>query len=397
MDHRTGISALVVAALATSSAVSAQDAPSLLEHCGSASGLEVGDTVEVRIENPDAERPLRYTGVSMDGYLYQVTSGFFAEDGRIGISNVGSSEVLIFNADGTLSTEVGGAGGGPAEFGRLRRVRIAPEGSWFVATDLTFGVKRFGLQGEHLGGTRIRLPQSFLILDAMPVGRNDVLVLGWGLAHPGRRSTRQTRLIRRTAVVSHYDSTGVSGQVLVEIPTKDSFFMVYDGGASQGSMPIGHTPWMVRIGHSCFAHAVAESADVEIRTATGDLMARLSIPQVDVSLTEREWEQVMDSVVEQSGREGEWDFSSFPPLEARPAWNRAAFDEVQQHLWLEQDHHRTKPARRWLLVDLEDATAQWVEAPPGAKWLLDVEDDRVLLLTTGEFDVEAVQIFRRLR
>jgi hypothetical protein len=321
--------------------------------------------------------------------LFLVASGFFAADGSLGLTNFGTNEILVFGTNGPLLARIGGAGAGPEEFRQISAARLSSDGETVVAFDLLAqSTKRFTLAGEFLGSERI---------DSLAVSRLDAVfpISDGGLIAQQRTTYGGTRTfgeVRHGRVpILRISPTGTSMREIADLPASEQVtYELEPPRFSVSLIPFAARPWIIVDSDGCLVHPVEREPIVAVRTADGELLLRIVLPFLDLSLSSDAWDAQL-----QRWREGEHE--SFPeipqPFANRPGWSGGQFDG-EARIWLEQYHDLLDGASGWWVIDLLSGTVGFAPAPPGAARLIAVTPDRAAVVIQDELDVETVMTFR---
>ncbi len=330
---------------------------------------------------PGSELPAVSVERELHAEYFRVVDGVLLEGGGAVVANAGASELLYFSPDGARVARAGGPGGGPREFMRLTSARQGAGSGILSAWDASYGLKRFGIDGEFIDATPLRggVPR----VDGFAVDGGVVVV-------EARAGARNGSVLERSYAVVLIAPDGRSHDVRIE-RRPDQILLQLDHGFSALSMPFVGPFWVEPVGGGCVLLGDPESPDLEIVDLGGTSRARIELPWIDTALSEEVWDAWTEERVRTGGHEDEWDFDDVPRPRARGAW-RSAFMDTRGLIWAEPDREDDEPRDRILRVDLRTASATWVALPPRTSRVLDAEGDRVLLVILDDLDVEHVVV-----
>jgi hypothetical protein len=323
--------------------------------------------------------------------LYRVGTASFLPDGALAVTNVGSGEILVFDRAGNLSASMGGVGPGPAEFGSLLSAAPLGGSDTIVALDgRAQAAKLFRASGELIRTVPLERSPLHPVEMLLPFGTGFVGLGRWTWSSQGRELVAGAK--SASVPITLFDEQGGAVRVLASIPGRDHLILfTANGGFSTMSRPLGPSPWITIVG-DCVAHPVAGRAAVALRSATGALIRELAVPGVDLTISSREWDEIVTRAKRSGeGHGGTWD-EPWPPPEAKPAWRRGAYDGGR-YLWLQRYDAPGVAARGWDVLDIATGGSRWVEAPPGVVALLAARGESLALLKTAELGLEIIDFW----
>lgn len=379
----------------------------------SAGRVEVIDSAGVRIVSngplaggpelvPAGAQPTLEIG-SLDGdpayQLFQVSDAARLDDGTVVVTNAGSREVKVYEADGSHRVTFGGAGRGPSEFGYP--VGLTPMGGDTVQIQDRMDRVTFTASGEFVGRATHR-PDALNAL--FPGGFSEggtwltdgALVAPiharWsGPPTPGSLRRPEMTFVRIGPGMASVDTLGVFGgmlQQMVEVASSQR-------PLQPAVPPFGtNTTWSVKARDGSVL--LADNADPQVRVygpGGGLTLVRWQAEPEPVRAAE------VDRVLD------EW----------RTGWASERLEE-NERVWAQMDTPETKPfyARAahgrdgsiWVLVSdpfLDPAATYQVFAPdgtyrgraafPGPFIVQDAGPDWVLGVATDENDVEYLRMY----
>mgnify|MGYP001826116403 CR=1 FL=1 len=128
-----------------------------------------------RLQLPERDRPMEaeltdvFSIGALDGHEWEtfarISSVAFDRDGNLVVLDRGNQKVVKVDGAGELLSEMGGAGGGPGEFGSPVSLSVLPDG-----TVVVFDVRKRGFSIFHADGTFGRTVPLVGGFEAMPGG-----------------------------------------------------------------------------------------------------------------------------------------------------------------------------------------------------------------------------------
>lgn len=394
--RRTGLSALLSAALTLATTSCGQDAGTGGD--GGFSGVEVTDSGGVltvalgRIENlsPTELTPtLVYSTLQNDIPLFQVTAAVLLEGGRAALANSGAREVLLLAADGSLDKRAGGGGEGPGEFGEVTAMFKGLDG--FLVYDARMGrMNEFTDSGDFV--TSWSFGSGSRIVDLKPLARG---VDGETLAIVGDSRYFDADGVRRdTTPLLMFPQPEGEPDTLALLPAAELSYQTIPGGIS--------TRFDVGFGRDVVAFGLVDRAIVG---ETGSL--DLSIYRTDGTRTRRvygdgggvmvtpgdvsEWRS--EQLAEAAGLPPEFveALENVPYNETFPAFGTAVLGPGES-VWIALYARPGDETRGWLVVGPDGELIGRMDLPAGAQ-VLAVDADRVALVQRDELDVEDFRIY----
>lgn len=326
------------------------------------------------------------SGLDPSRAFYQVHAGAFLSTGGLVLANSGTSEVLVFDADGGLQHVLGRPGAGPGEFTELVDVDVLP-GDLIVALDgrlhrLTiFSPDGIVSRTVPLDWPGPGNPRELLLL---PGGRFAVFLrwssslVGGGEAPVGRSRLPQPvhvfhedgRFLRTAATPPgiEFHSPEPHHWVLPLLPR------VPVVGVSGGDLVVGPGET-----YELQVNSLSEGLTRIIRLTGGgavtssltDSMKRLRLA-LQPTEEAREYAQAA--------------FDELPVPETVPPFTYMLVDD-EDRLWVSDFAWYGRTPREWTVFDAAGTVAARVHVPEQVR-LLDVQSDRVLGVRLDELDVE---------
>lgn len=305
--------------------------------------------------------------------LFQVSDATRFGDSRIVIANSGSSEIRIFNPDGSHDRTWGSRGDGPGEFIPRGPAAVAPWPGDSIAAADAVGRPRlslFDMNGNH--GRDVTLDASRgNILDVLPNGR----IVSKGSEHFNRNAVFETRdLVRLETEWSVLDADGTLYASLGRQPSMESYFSELWGG------DMVH-PFERRAEGAVWGNLVAvgvsDGYEIKAFAADGSL----------VRIVRRDWDPRVPTQAEYDER-APW---GVPPVDAYPAFDEILSDAAG-YLWVREYRMSDEEAAVWTVFDPEGRVLGLVETPEGLD-IFEIGTDYVLGSAEDELGVEYVQLW----
>ena len=309
--------------------------------------------------------------------LFQVADATRLGDGRIVIANSGSSELRVFDADGSHERTWGSRGEGPGEFSVRGPAAVARwPGDSIAASD---AVRRprlsiFEMNGKHVRDVALHATRGN-ILDVLPNGR----IVSQGSQVFNRNAVFETRdLVRLESEGSVLDVDGTLYASLGRLPHSEAYFSEVWGG------DILH-PFERRAAGAVWGNLVAigvpDSYEIKGYAADGSL----------VRIVRRDWDPRTPTQAEYDER-APW---GVPPVDAFPAFGEILSDRAG-YLWVSEYRMSGDEATVWTVFDPEGRVQGLVETPERLD-IFEIGADYVLGLAEDGLGVEYVQFWSLLR
>ena len=305
--------------------------------------------------------------------LFQVADATRLGDGRIVIANSGSTELRVFNADGSHERTWGSRGEGPGEFSVRGPAAVATwPGDSIAASDAVVRPRLsiFDMNGNHgrdvtVGATRGN------ILDLLPDGK----IVSQGSQVFNRMAVFETRdLVRLESEWTVLDIDGTLYASLGRLPRGEAYFSELLGG----DMPHPfERSTMGAVWGDLVAVGVQDSYEIKAMDADGSL----------VRIVRRDWDPRTPTQAEYDER-APW---GVPPVDAFPAFDEILADRAG-YLWVSEYRVSGEGATAWTVFDPEGRVQGLVETPEGLE-VFEIGADYVLGLAEDELGVEYVQLW----
>lgn len=318
--------------------------------------------------------------------LFRVTDATRLPDGRIVIANAGSSELRVFNPDGTHAATWGRRGEGPGEFASGSPAIVAQWPGDSVAAPNRGRLSVFDKDGNHGRDVRLELVVANVV-DLLPDGG---IVTG-GIARMHGAMTGSTGSVRPDVEWKVLGADGKLDASFGEFPGTEWWAVFSLGGQIESSRvhPFGRNTvgaaWgdLVAIGDQASYEIKAFAADgslVRIVRRDGDL-EKPTRADLD-AYWERRYADLPDDRRANSLREAK----DVGLVDAYPAFSRIVADRVG-NLWV-----REYRSRVWTVFDREGGVQGLIEIPPRFG-VFEIGEDYLLGLVRDELGVEYVQLW----
>lgn len=334
--------------------------------------------------------PVVRVGTSAEQGLYQVAGALRLGNGELVITDGATEEIRVFGPDGLHRRTFGGAGDGPGEFGRITVLGRLAGDSIAVWDDRKRALTVFSADGT-LGRTVTpgsSSPRGQVIVGAGVFGDGDVLVHGSSPATELEPGT-----VRHDRWLFRLDDDG--WREIGALPAPDLYLRRHpSGGMSLSDAPFQRDGLTGVRGDRLYTFDTAEPVIRGFQGAHPVLEIRDAAPSVPV--TDEVRERYLDRLLE--GRD--------PEAAARA---RPLLREMIEHETLPRGSgmHVSAEGRIWLLpfrypntdrpqrftVLAPDGTPVRRVSVPARYEVLWAEEDRVVVLSRDEVDVEVVSVF----
>ena len=383
--------------------------------CGDASettedglGVVVEDSAGVTIvENnpaaPDSRLPWRFgaqpslsIGTVASGgpdELFRVNDATRLADGRIVIANSGSSEVRVFNPDGSHSGTWGGRGEGPGEFTSYSPAAVASwPGDSIAAPDP--GGRRlsiFDMDGSH--GRDVALDATRLgVVDLLPDGK--IFTSGSMILNPEISGSRG--LARYYVEWAVLDANGALHASLGGFPMFEEWAIEVeaDGRVWETPHPFGRGTKGAVWGE-LVAVGVQDSYEIKAFATDGSLVRivrRKGDPRRSAQADQDEYfaRLVADRPPEERA-EALRSLRDMPLVDSYPAFEEILADRAG-YLWVREYRMFGEGDAVWTVFDAEGRIQGLVETPPGLD-VFEIGEEYVLGVVEDDLGVEYVQLW----
>lgn len=368
--------------------------------------VELGDPAALALPEWHVDEPhFTLGGASAEGTdraLFRVRSAHLLDDGGLLVVNGGAQELLRFDAEGTRTRRIGGAGDGPGEFRAPEWVGALGEASLAV-----YDVRhaRFTLlDGEGtVTGTRAAAPPQLPgyvagIGGVVPEPRG-ATADGTMLFSPGFNRVFGTSGTRVDTLVHFLAPSGGGAPILLTpIPDEPRFFASIAGpdgstGAMTVSVPFGGRPF-AGAGGERVALATSERWEVLLFDASGASVARVRALPVRPRVTSEDaaaWTESRLAGASSDRRASlEEAYAQVPFPERHPALEGLHVDRAGR-TWIGEALPPGRDVRRWLVLDPGGEPLARVSLPAEVR-ILDVTDEEIVVVGQDDLDVEELRV-----
>lgn len=318
--------------------------------------------------------------------LHRVVGSSRMADGRIVVGNAGTDELRFYGPDGAHLESVGGRGGGPGEFQRLRSIRLITGDSVLVYDSSNRRVSIFDPWGAFVRSYEIApfTGQPAFVHHVLPFP--DGSVLAGAFRFRSSRVRVETGLSRDTSTLVHCDAEGQLIASIGQFPA-----MEWYTGPEIPRMEV-----LFARGTDFAVHGehffVGDNASYRIaeyrRDGTLVRIIRRSLDAVpvtagDIDLERQAW---LDNLAE----EEQW-MADVPAPPTMPAYSAVRVD-TDGNLWVERYQPHGEDVANWTVFNREGSMLGTVDVP--AKFdVHQIGADYVLGSWHDEMNVEHVRLF----
>ena len=323
--------------------------------------------------------------------FFEVTDATRLADGRIVIANSGSSEIRVFNADGSHAATWGRRGEGPGEFTYgPSAVALWPGDSIAAPNPGGREVSLFDLDGNH--GRDVALNASLgNVEDLIPAGK---IVASSVMIEPGTPGS--SNLIRYITEWAVLDADGTRNASLGEFLVSEDWTIRGPDGSIQGSSP---HPFGRRTSSAVWGELVAigvqDSYEIKAFAADGTLARIVRHGGDPESPTQDDMDALFDrmfgNLPDEAQARARSMLQDMPPVDSYPAFEEILADGVG-YLWVREYRKFGEGAAVWTVFDPEGRVQGLVETPAGLN-VFEIGEDYVLGSAEDEMGVEHVQVW----
>ena len=350
--------------------------------------ISLGRVGELAAPELAAEPVFSTRGLGIE--LFRVGDALLLGDGGLAVANTGDSEVLIFSADGSLATRVGGEGEGPGEFSEITTL-LATESGFLVYDRRMARLSEFSETWRFL--TSSRLDAENAIVSLRPLATDTA---GHVLAILGeQRFFFPEGMKRDTTPLLSFKNPGAEPETLGLLPAKEwSYGGIPGGGATRSEPPFGRDIVAKGFGD----RALIGDTDVlslSIYRADGRLTRRIRGTGGGWAVTAEEIEASRAELLARRGSDApEWyrhAVESGPHRGTHPAFHSAVLgpDEMA---WIGLAARLGEETRRWLVIGADGQLQGWLDLPAKAS-VLAMDADRFAILLHDANDEEEVRLY----
>ena len=361
----------------------------LVSDSAGVTNITLGRVEELSV--PLVEANLVFSTRDLGIELFWVGDALLLENGGLAVANTGSSEVLLFSADGSLTARLGGQGEGPGEFSEVTTLLATDSG--FLAYDARLArLNEFAESGEFLTSTPLSAQSAIVSLKPLATDAAGHMLAIFGeqryfLPEGMKRDT--TPLLSFIDLAADPDTLGV-------LPATEWSYGGIPGG--------GFTRTEPAFGRDIVARGFRDRAligdndvlSLSVYAADGGLTRRIRGSAGGGTVTPQEigtWR------AERLARRGldapDWYMEfveSAPYRETHPAFD-AAILGPDEMVWIGLATRPGETTRRWLVLGPDGQPKGWLDLPAEAS-VLAIDADRFLLLQRTALDEEDLRLYR---
>ena len=340
---------------------------------------------------PDLTPTLVFSTRDLGVELFWVGDAVLLGNGGLALANTGSSEVLLFSGDGSITARIGGQGEGPGEFSSVTTLLATDEG--FLAYDARLArLSEFSESGEFL--TSSPLSAQSAIVDLRPLASdaagNMLAILGqqrFFLPEGTKRDT--TPLLSFTDSATEPDTLGM-------LPAQEWTYGGMPGGGMTRTEPA--------FGRNIVAGGFRDRAligdndvlSLSVYAADGRLTRLIQGSGGGWSVTDEEIEAWRAARLARRGPDAPDYYVEFvrnaPWRETHPAFHAAVLGPDEM-VWIALATRRDEVMRSWLVLGPDGQPRGRLDLPADAN-VLAVDADRLVTLQRDALDEEEVRLYR---
>lgn len=348
--------------------------------------------------------PAKASRIETDGeqVLHSVQSGVIIDDGAI-VASRGTSNLHVVNPSGETSRTLGREGNGPGEFQRLGEAIVRTDGRVVAYDRSTRRLAFYDLDGSLELDHRVPTPEgvsAFGTLSGLAGGFPDGGLLLWVGIAPREEFTPVPNTFGQSPVILYaLDARANASTVYGEFPGEEMYIAavtVAPGRVEPGLAGPAPYGFATRFDVQGDRALVFDNRNGTIRAfdREGRLAAIYRTTWPTRAIQDSDWARLLDEWVK-GARPAAWDarramLSPVKPPESFPAF-RESFAASDDTFWLEPFHYWDGESRVYVGFDREGAAVGKLSIPYRDR-LLDVKDDRVLVLRRSAEGLEQVEV-----
>lgn len=384
---------LLCTSLACADPGSEGDAPTprgvLVSDSAGVTNVALGSIAE--LAPPDLTPTLVFSTRDLGIELFWVGDAVLLGSGGLALANTGSSEVLLFSGDGSMTSRIGGQGEGPGEFSSVTTLLATDEG--FLAYDARLArLNEFSESGEFL--TSSPLSAQSAIVDLRPLARdragNMLAILG------EQRFFLPEGMKRDTTPLLSFTDSGAEPDTLGMLPAQEWAYGGMPGGGMTRTEPA--------FGRNIVAGGFRDRAllgdndvlSLSVHAADGRLTRLIRGSGGGWTVTDEEVEAWRAARFARRGPDVPDYYVEFvrnaPWRETHPAFHSAVLGPDEM-VWIGLAARAGDETRRWLVLGPDGQPRGQLALPEGAT-VLAIDADRFVLLRTNALDEEEVGLYR---
>lgn len=343
--------------------------------------------------------------------LYRVTGAVRMPDRGIAVANSGSGEIKLFDAGGRFLHSLGGAGGGPGEFGRLASIGVSSDGHILAYDSQTGRVSTFDSDSRTLiGSTGITVRTDLYSLAGMrranPIGwlRDGTFVGHLDTLEGEMISDRDGWTHNQWMSNIHFFDQGESSGILAAAPGPQTWVMINRTGEGSVRVQGVPNPFLPTLETATDGNMVAfgntERFEIRMLDSSGVVVRiiRREEERRPVSEGQRErWvagrlDDMEDDGTERSRSRRDL-YNDIPFPDTLPAFETLSLQQGGR-LWVKEMSLDDPPSATapWSVFDSDGRPLGAVEMPAGFE-PFEIGTDYVLGLWKDDLGVEYVQLY----
>jgi hypothetical protein len=325
--------------------------------------------------------------------FHRIMHALRVPDGRIAVADQGSGAIRIFDARGRFLSRIGGAGGGPGEFGFLTGMQWVA-GDTLLAFDAgSFRVLSFDLSGRLLEETRLRRDANLSFPTILGRHSDGSFHVAAGCSFDRRMPPGEFRNHQQHML---YSRDGTLLDTLGARLCLTSWIEVAAGSTTMTRLPFGRSGIPAVSGDE-FLYGDGDRYEIAVHSATGELrrLIRLDRPNRPVSSADIEWvkESRLAEVSDERYRsEAARSYDRIQYPETMPAFERI-IPADDGSIWIQLPPTRGEDSTIWDVFD-RDGAFLGQAAGPARFQMMHVGADLVTGVWRNDLGVEVVQVHR---
>jgi hypothetical protein len=322
--------------------------------------------------------------------LFRVLGAHRFPDGRIVVTNSGSTELRFYDSTGAFESASGRQGGGPGEFYSMGQNWAIGDSLYVYDLNNGMRVSVFDAHGAFVRSYSLELTpdQRLPVLLDMFADRT-LLVLA------ARRDRELTQgLSSELQLLMRYTSEGHPADTMGWFADAQRLIRIEENRVASIGLPYGLSPQRAIAGANWYFGSGA-SFEIGLYTQSGTLtrLIRRPIPNPPVTAQERaDFEERLAERLPTMAPtfRALYDGVSLP--ETKPAFGKLLVD-ADQNLWVADYARNREDFNRWSVFDSDGRWLGTVDTPPGLM-VYEIGKDYVLGLRRDDLDVEYVETYQ---
>lgn len=343
--------------------------------------------------------------------LYRVTDAVRMANGGIAVANSGSGEIRLFDSNGRFLHSLGGAGGGPGEFGRLAAIWASSSGHLLAYDSQNGRVSTFDPDSRRLiGSIGIRVRPDLYSLAGMrratPIGwLRDGTFVGYYSTQEGETILGRDGWTHRQYMSNiHFFDRGESSEILATTPGRQTWVMINRTGEGSVRMQGVANPFLPTFETATDGNIVAfgttQRFDVRLLDTSGAVVRIIRREEGRRPVSEHQRDvwvsgqlgDIGEDGTEQSRRRREL-YDDIPFPDTLPAFEALSLQKGGR-LWVKETSldNPALTAASWSVFDSDGRPLGAVELPAGFQ-PFEIGTDYMLGVWKDDLGVEYVQLY----